>query len=148
LVKYDADFEPLDSLPPLYLASLEIYWAMFDGTEYKKRDLNDPPPKKQADKWKKRGKLTVNHPKYGQGGFLLAPSGVLAFKSFHRKWKDQGIDVFGKPVKIGSRTAKTQAGYIINVPKFLPGWIDEVGQLPEPVQEVVIDNDVDDDVPF
>lgn len=131
LVKYDADWESVDTLPPLALASLEIYWAMFDGTEYKRRDLDDPPPKKEADKWKKHGKLTVYHPKYGQGGFLLAPSGVLSFKSFNRKWKDQGIDVFGKPIKIGSRTAKTKAGFVINVPKFLPGWIHDVTSLPE-----------------
>jgi hypothetical protein len=131
-VKYADDWEAVEELPPMHLAAVEVYWAQYTGSEYLKRELNDPPPEKEADAWKKHGKLTVHHSQYGQGGFLLAPSGVLAFKAFVQKWRKQGVDVLNKPIKIGYRVAKTKAGYIIVVPKFLPAWIHQVDALPEP----------------
>ena len=87
--------------------------------------------------------------KYGQGAFILAPSGVLAFKGYLQKWKRQGVDVFGKPVRIGSRVTKTAKGFIINVPRLLPGWTNEVADLPEPANANHAETTtIEDDVPF
>lgn len=154
-VSYDANWQDVVEIPPLILTSSEVYWAQFDGTEYRKRPLDDPPPKGEKDQWAKYGKLGVFDTKYGRGGFLLAPSGVLAFKAYFQKWKRLGVDVFGKPLRISSRVTKTQKGYIINVPQFLPGWINEVTDPPQPTNSdpPVLDHTdyavkPDDDIPF
>lgn len=160
LVMYDQGWQEVDTVPPLILVSCEVYWAQFDGTEYIKRDLTDPPPKKETDKWDKYGKLGVYHNEYGRGAFLLTPSGVLAFKGYFQKWKKDNVDVFNKPVRINSRVTKTGNGYIINVPSFLPGWIHEMAGLPAPTYPELADDDPpalehsdytvesDDDIPF
>lgn len=147
LVNYDQGWEDLANLPLLELHGVEIYWAYYDGTTYHRRSLDDPPPKKELSKWDKLGKLLVFHPKYGKGGFLLTASGVRAFKGYRAKWARQNVEVFGRPVKITSRLTKTQAGFLLNVPKFLPGWIHEVGDSVPPVEtEANVENS--DDVPF
>jgi hypothetical protein len=158
---YADKWEEVDALPLFVLTSSEIYYAHFTGETYIRRDLNDPPPEEEADKWGKHGKLTIYHPKYGQGGFLLAPSGVIAFKSYVQKWKKQGVDVFGDTVKILSRTVKTKKGFTLNVPRFIPGQLKEMSQVTisyepdsptsEPDPSVVDAVDVDeteDDIPF
>ena len=109
LVSYDQDWELLETIPLLELHGCEIYWAHYDGTMYHRRPLSDPPSKRERDKWQKLGKLSVYHPKYGKGGFLLTASGVRAFKGYRAKWAKQSVDVFGRPVKISSRLTKTQA---------------------------------------
>jgi hypothetical protein len=147
LVNYDSGWEDLPTLPLLELHGIEIYHAHYDGTTYHRRSLSDPPPRKESSKWDKLGKLAVCHPKYGKGGFLLTASGVRAFKGYRAKWAKQGIDVFGRLVRISSRLTKTQAGFLLNVPKFLPGWVHEVSDSTPPAEaEVNVENC--DDVPF
>jgi len=154
-VSYDTNWQDVAEIPPLILTSSEVYWAQFDGTEYKKRALDDPPPENEKDQWAKYGKLGVFHTKYGRGGFLLAPSGLTSFKAYFQKWKRVGVDIFGKTLRVSSRVTKTQKGYVINVPQFLPGWINGVTSPPEPTNSdpPAIDQadyvlEPDDDIPF
>ena len=156
-VSYDASWTDVNEIPPVILFSSEVYWAQFDGKEYRKRPLDDPPPESDIENWAKYGKLSVFHTKYGRGGFLLSPTGVLAFKAYFQKWKRLGIEIFGKPVKIYSRVTKTQKGFVLNIPQFLPGWNYVAQDLPEPANsdppelehkdsDHVVE--LDDDIPF
>ncbi len=82
-VSYDGEnWETVDALPDFVLVSSAVYWSHYDGQKYHTKPLDDPPDENDSRKWDKSGKLSLFHPKYGQGAFLLAPSGLLAFKGF------------------------------------------------------------------